>query len=65
MKQLDLLEAELKLLQDNIDRVREFEKETVGTAYSSLVFGELKHRCVSLKVRCTIINKLSTIDLFL
>lgn len=63
MKQLDLLEAELKLMQDNIDRIREFEKETTE-AYSSLVFGELKHRCIALKGRCTIINKLATIDLF-
>ncbi len=67
LRQIDLLESEIKLIQDNIARVKEFVREE-NTAnykpYMSHVFGELKHRLVSLKSRIKEINKLSTTNLF-
>ena len=69
MEELALLEAELLLIQNNISRVQKFvlDNKTENVHYSpssSLVFGELKHRLVSLKQRCVIINKMSTSNLF-
>ena len=69
MEELALLEAELLLIQNNIARVQKFIVENkTGTGHynpsSSLVFGELKHRLISLKQRCVIINKMSTSNLF-
>lgn len=69
MEELALLEAELLLIQNNITRVQKFilENKTEKIGYSpnsSHVFGELKHRLVSLKQRCVIINKMSTNNLF-
>lgn len=67
MEELGLLEAELLLIQNNISRVQKFvldKKAEKDYAFSSHVFGELKHRLVSLKQRCVIINKMSTNNLF-
>ncbi len=67
MKHIELLEKEIELLLDNIKRVKDFKKENDASKYkqySSLVYGELKHRCVALKQRLTIINKTSTEDIF-
>lgn len=67
MNQLDLLQQELNMIQENIDRVKEYKKqesENKWTPNHCLVFGELKHRLVALKQRIVIINKSSTCDLF-
>jgi hypothetical protein len=65
MKQLELLEAELVLLQDTIQRVKNFQKEnTEYRQYSSHVVGELRHRCVALKQRLTLVQKITTEDLW-
>ena len=67
MKQLELLEQELIMLQENIIRVKKFQKECKknnGYPYQSRVVGELKHRIISLKQRLTIVSKISTRDLF-
>ena len=67
MKDLDYLEMELKLLQDTITRVRGFQKETQNRKwrqYSSHVVGELRHRCVALKQRLTLVQKITTEDLW-
>jgi len=67
MEQLELLEVELKMIQDNIKRIREFQKEQDNNKYkqySSLVVGEFKHRIVALKQRLTLVSKITTRDLF-
>ena len=67
MNELELLESELLLLADCIARVKQFKSEhdkDKWPPHMSLVFGELKHRLVALKQRATIVNKLSTRDLF-
>jgi len=67
MKELDYLEMELKLLQDTITRVRKFQKEPLNgryRQYSSHVVGELRHRCVALKQRLTLVQKITTEDLW-
>ena len=67
LRQIELLESELKLIKDNIERVKDFVKEENSSSYkpyTSHVFGELKHRLTSLKSRIKIINKLSTSNLF-
>ncbi len=67
MDQLELLELELKLFQDNINRIKEYKKQNEFEKYkpsNSRVLGELKHRSVSLKQRLTLIQKVSTNDLF-
>lgn len=64
LKQIELLEAEMKLMQDNIKRLRERVKEEEGWCYNLHVFGELKHRCVAMKQRLSAINKLSTSQFF-
>lgn len=67
MKQLAFLEQELIILQENINRLKEFKKEhekNKWTPYSSRVVGELKHRIVSLKQRLTLVSKMNTSDLF-
>ncbi len=67
VKELDQLEAELNQLLDNVKRVKEFQK-TVSSEYdyqySSVVFGELKHRLTAFKCTCTRLSKLSTRNLF-
>ena len=67
LRQLEYLESEMKLIQDNIDRVREFVKKEDDDKYkphTSHVFGELKHRLIAFKTRAAVINKLSTTNLF-
>jgi hypothetical protein len=66
VKEINKLEAELHLILDSIDRTKAFIDEANNgkySPYSSAVFGELKHRCVALKQRLTIINNLSTRDI--
>jgi len=66
MEQLELLEVELKMIQDNIKRIREFQIEQENNKYkqySSHVVGELKHRIVALKQRLTIVSRITTRDL--
>ena len=67
MKELELLESELLLLTDCIARVKKFQEDNKNIKYkpdNSLVFGELKHRLIAIKQRATILNKISTRDLF-
>lgn len=67
VKQLDLLEQELKMMLENIERVKQYKKEQQAEnwkPYQSAVIGELKHRSVSLKQRLTLISKITTSDLF-
>lgn len=67
MKQLEMLEMELKMMLENINRVRMFAKDHKHATHkpmSSHVFGELKHRSVTLKRRLTAIQELSTHSLF-
>jgi len=63
MKELELLEMELILLQDNIKRLKEFKKEQDKNPWglnNSAVVGEFKHRLVSLKSRLTLASKITT-----
>jgi len=63
MKELELLEMELILLQDNIKRLKEFKKEQDKVSWvlnNSAVVGEFKHRLVSLKSRLTLVSKITT-----
>lgn len=67
MEQIDFLEAEAKMLLENIERVREYQKDPDNQRWRqshSLVVGELKHRCVALKQRLTIVNNFITSDLW-
>lgn len=67
MEQLEFLEQELKMLQENISRVKECQKqytEAKYTPWNTRVVGELKHRIVALKQRMTIVSKMTTRDLF-
>ena len=65
--QLELLENELLSIQENIERLKEFEQESLNskyTQYHSHVVGEFKHRLASFKHRITQINRyLSTSNL--
>ena len=62
--QLKMLEQELEQIQENINRLKIHINETNYTTYSSNVFGELKHRLIALKQRITLVNKLTTWNLF-
>jgi len=67
MKQLELLEQELKMILENIERVKKYQKNEDNKKwrpYHSHVVGELKHRCISLKQRLTLVCKITTNDLF-
>lgn len=67
MKQIDLLEAEVKMLLENIERVRKYQEDPENESYKpyhSHVVGELKHRCVALKQRLTVINRFTTSELW-
>ena len=65
MKQLELLEQELKMIQENITRLKKYQKENKEyKPYHCHVFGELKHRLVALKQRIVLINQESTHNLF-
>jgi hypothetical protein len=63
MEQIELLEAELILMQDNIRRLKDYvldEKNRAWKPCQSNVVGELKHRSVALKQRLTEIQKVNT-----
>lgn len=63
MKDLEMLKQEVLIFLENIERVEKFVEEKNSQVYkpfNSNVFGELKHRCVSLKQRLTIIKKMNT-----
>jgi len=67
MKQLELLEQELKMVQENIQRVKKYQKEEQNRKwkpYQSHVVGELKHRLIALKQRITLVNDITTNDLW-
>jgi hypothetical protein len=67
MKQLELLEQELKMMLENIERVKKFQKDPQNKTYrpyNSHVIGELKHRAVALKSRLTLVSKIATHNLF-
>ncbi len=67
MEQIELLELEVKMLLDNIQRLKKYKEEMDGHKYkpwNSRVMGELKHRMVSLKSRMTFVSKITTRDLF-
>ena len=67
MKQLELLEQELKMMLENIERVKKYQKDPenkVCKPYNSHVVGELKHRAVALKSRLTLVCNITTYDLF-
>lgn len=66
-EQLELLKQELKMMLENISRVKQFvdeNKEAKWTPCNSRVVGELKHRCVVLKQRLTAVCGISTSQLF-
>ena len=69
MEEIDRLESELKLMLDNIVRLKAFvaeysESPSSWHPTSSNVMGELKHRGVALKQRLTIISHVTTSNLF-
>tara|TARA_R100001198_G_C5108087_1_gene137008 strand:+ start:347 stop:553 length:207 start_codon:yes stop_codon:yes gene_type:complete len=67
MKQLDLLEQELKMIQENIQRVKKYQKTYHNKGwkpYNSRVVGELKHRLIALKQRILLVGNITTSDLW-
>ena len=67
IQQLELLEQELKMIQENISRIKAFKKDyekSSWTPSTSRVVGELKHRLVALKQRITLVCSIATNDLF-
>lgn len=67
MEQLEFLEQELKMLQENIERIKKFkndEENKKWKPYHSNVVGELKHRIIALKQRLTLVSSIVTSDLF-
>ncbi len=67
MEQLDFLEQELKMIQENIERIKKFkndEENKKWKPYHSNVVGELKHRIIALKQRLTLVSSIVTSDLF-
>ncbi len=67
MEQLELLEQELKMLQENIDRIKKYKKDEENNKWipsHSRVIGELKHRMIALKQRLTLVSNITTRDLF-
>jgi hypothetical protein len=67
MEQLELLEAELKMMQENISRLRIYVSQNSKekwTPCQSRVVGELKHRAVALKQRLTLISRIATYQFF-
>lgn len=66
MREIELLESELKLMLDNIERLKKFKgqfKKGDWKPYNSAIVGELKHRGVALKQRLTIVSKIVTHEL--
>lgn len=67
MKELQMFEQELLLIQDNIKRLKEYKNNDENKKYKpyhSHVVGELKHRLTALKQRITLVNNITTYDLF-
>lgn len=67
MKELEMFEMELQLLQDNIKRLKQFKKDNEDAKWTpghSNVVGEFKHRLIALKQRITLVCNLTTNDLF-
>ncbi len=65
MKQLQLLEQELIMLQENIERIKKYQKDGQNVSnYQSRVVGEFKHRIVALKQRLTLVSQMNTNSLF-
>lgn len=67
MRELEQLEQELKVVIDNIKRVKQFKKDNEKEKwkpYTSQVFGELKHRLTALKPTITRVTSKSTYNLF-
>ena len=69
MEEIDRLESELKLMLDNIERIKTFvgeysESPSSWCPTSSNVMGELKHRAVALKQRLTLISHVTSSNLF-
>jgi len=67
MEELEMLEMEIKLLQDNIERLKQYAKKDDNIKwkpYNSNVVGEFKHRLIALKQRITLVSKITTSDLF-
>ena len=67
MEQLAFLEQELKMMLENIERIKRFKNNEENKKYrpdKSNVVGELKHRSISLKQRLTIVSKMTTSNLF-
>ncbi len=60
MKQLELLEQELKMVQENIQRVKKYQKEMQNGSkyktYHSHVVGKLKHRLIALNQKKTLVK---------
>lgn len=67
MKQLELLEQELLMMQENIKRIKAYKKEYETKKWKpshSNVVGELKHRAIALKQRLTLVSAITTSSLF-
>jgi hypothetical protein len=67
MEQLEFLEMELKMLQENITRMKQYKKDNENAKWhpsNSRVVGEFKHRIISLKQRLTLVSYFVTNDLF-
>ena len=67
MKELEMLEMELKLLQDNIKRLKAYQKDNENETWKpckSNVVGEFKHRLIALKQRITLVSEITTNQLF-
>jgi hypothetical protein len=67
MKQLELLEQELLMMQENIERIKNYKKEYENQKWQpchSNVVGELKHRIIALKQRLTLVSSITTNRLF-
>lgn len=67
MKELEMLEVELKLLQNTIKEVRKYRKDHENSKYppyQSRVVGELRHRCIALKGTLKKVQGLTTSRLF-
>lgn len=63
MKEIEMLEQELILMLDNINRLKEFKKSFKKgdwKPYNSNIVGELKHRGVALKQRLTLVSNITT-----
>ena len=67
MKELEMFEMEFKLIQDNIKRLKQYQKDELNQNWKpchSNVVGELKHRLIALKQRITLVCNINTNDLF-